>query len=67
MVYMARVVPIFKSGDSNLASNYSPISTLFVFNKVFEKLIYLRFSDFFTTNNVFSDTQFEFRKNVILL
>ena len=62
-----RVVLLFKSGDSNLASNYHPISTLSIFNKVFEKLIHLRLSKFLTTNNVISNTQFGFRKNVILL
>ena len=50
------VVQIFISGDSNMASNYRPISTRFVFNKVFEKLIHLRLSKFITKYNVISDT-----------
>ena len=50
---------MFKSGG--------PISTLSVFNKLFEKLIHLRLSEFLTTNNDISDTQFAFKKNVILL
>ena len=60
----ARVVPIFKFGDSNSASNYRPISTLSVFNKVFEKLIHLRLSEFLTSNNVIYDTQFEISKKM---
>ena len=54
----ARAVPIFAFGDSNLASNYRPISTLSVFNKVFEKLIHARLSEFLSINNDISDTQF---------
>ena len=51
-----------------MAYNNRPISTLSVFNKVLEKLIHLRLSEFLTTNNDISDTQFEFRKkcNTIL-
>ena len=60
----ARVVPIFKSRDSNLTSNYRLISTLSVSNKVFEKLIHLKMSEFITPNNVISDTQFGFRKKM---
>ena len=58
----AHVVPIFKSVDSNMASNYRPISTISVFSKVFEKLIHSRLSDFQTTDNVTFDTQFRFRR-----
>ena len=45
-----------------MASNYRPISTLSVFNKVFEKFIHLRLSEFLTNNNVIFDTHFGFRK-----
>ena len=41
----ARVVPIFNSEDPNVASNYRPISTLSISNKVFEKIIRLRLSE----------------------
>ena len=40
-----------------MASNYRAISTLSVFNKVFEKLIHSRLSEFL--ENI-SDTQFRF-------
>ena len=35
---IAKVVPVFKLGDSNLLSNYRPISILCQTSKVFEKL-----------------------------
>ena len=58
----ARVIPIFKSGDKKDCSNYRPISTLSIFNKIFEKLIHARLSQFFEHNNVLSHRQFGFRK-----
>ena len=36
---LARVVPIFKSGDPANLSNYRPISILSLFAKTFEKLL----------------------------
>ena len=34
------IIPIFKSGDKNMVSNYRPISLLCVISKVLEKIIY---------------------------
>ena len=42
---LARVVPIFKSGDSSNINNYRPISILPFFSKIYERLMY---------NNVFN-------------
>ena len=36
---VANVVPIFKSGDEMLFSNYRPVSVLPVFSKIYERLI----------------------------
>lgn len=58
----ARVVPVFKSGDRSTVNNYRPISTLSIFNKIFETLIHIRLSEFLTANNILSDNQFGFRK-----
>ena len=49
---LARVVPIFKSGDSAVLSNYQPISILSFFAKVFEKLLYKYLVDSLDSNNV---------------
>ena len=35
---IAKVIPIFKSGEKSLIENYKPISLLPVFSKVIEKL-----------------------------
>ena len=58
---LARVVPIFKSGDSSVRSNYRPISILSFFAKVFEKLLYKYLLDFLDSNNVIYKYQFGFR------
>ena len=44
----AKVVPVYKSGDSDSCNNYRPISVLPVFSKVFERIIHKRLHNFFT-------------------
>ncbi len=41
---IAKVIPVFKSGDKTQMDNYRPISLLNVFSKVFEKIISSRLS-----------------------
>jgi hypothetical protein len=60
---IAKVVPIFKSGDSSKMDNYRPISLLSNFFKILEKIVASRFTDFLETNNLLSPSQFGFRKN----
>ena len=59
---IARVVPLFKSGDKNNIVNYRPISLLPVFSKIFEKLIHARIDKFLEKHNVIYKKQFGFRK-----
>ena len=58
---VARVVPLFKSGNSTLFSNYRPVSILPAFSKIFERLMYKRLLDFVNANNVLYEYQFGFR------
>jgi hypothetical protein len=37
---IAPVVPIFKSGDNSVFSNYRPISVLPISSKIFEKIVH---------------------------
>lgn len=37
---IARVIPLFKSGDRSLFTNYRPVSVLPAFSKIFERAIY---------------------------
>ena len=42
----AKVIPIFKASSPLEVTNYRPISLLPIFNKVIEKLMYARVSNF---------------------
>ena len=41
---IARVAPVFKSGDTSLMTNYRPISVLPCFSKMLERIMYDSFS-----------------------
>ena len=42
------IIPVFKSGEKNLVSNYRPISLLCNVSKVLEKLVYDKIINFIT-------------------
>jgi hypothetical protein len=56
------ITPLHKKGDKNNLSNYRPISLLTSFSKIFERLIYNRLINNFTSNKIFTNSQFGFRK-----
>ena len=58
---LARVVPIFKSGQSNDRSNYRPISVLPFLSRIFEKLIYNQLYDYLDKNRLLFSKQSGFR------
>ena len=58
---VAKIRPVFKSGNKSDIGNYRPISILPVLDKIFEKLIYVRLYSFFEKFNIISDNQFGFR------
>ena len=57
-----RITPIYKKDDAQLLENYRPISTLSIFGKVFEKVIYSRLYNFCISQNILYENQFGFRK-----
>ena len=59
---LAKVVPIFKSGDSSSVNNYRPISLLSFFSRVFERVVYNRVLDLLCKNNVLYDYLYGFRQ-----
>ena len=58
---LARIVPIFKSGDSSQTTNYRPISVLSCFSKIFEKIMYNHLFNFMEQFNIIYEYQFGFR------
>ena len=58
---LARVVPLFKSGDSNQITNFRPISVLTFFSKIFERVMYNHLVHFFDSNTRLYQYQFGFR------
>ena len=59
----AKVIALFKKGNSELASNYRPISLLPLFSKVFERIMYNKLYTFLTANNILYPLQFGFQKD----
>ena len=59
----AKIIPIFKSGDSNSTVNNRPISLLPFLSKIFEKLMCARLDSYLKSNNILCTNQFGFRKN----
>ena len=60
---IARVVPLFKTGDLALFTNYRPVSVLPAFSKFLERTVYNRLINFLNKFNILSNNQYGFRKN----
>ena len=59
---IANVVPIFKTSDEMVFSNYRPVSVLPVFSKLLERLVYNRLIAYITNNKLLYEYQFGFQK-----
>ena len=59
---IANVVPIFKTIDEMVFSNYRPVSVLPVFSKLLERLVYNRLIAYITNNKLLYEYQFGFQK-----
>ena len=57
-----RISPIYKKEDEQALENYRPVSTLPVFGKLLEKLIYARLYSFFVSKGIIHENQYGFRK-----
>ena len=58
---LAKVIPIYKSGDETDPSNHRPISLLSIFNRIFEKIMYNRLKSFNEKCNIRHASQYGFR------
>ncbi len=61
LMKLAKVVPVYKSKDKELFTNYRPISLLPIFSKVIEKLVHCRLYKFILKNDILYNSQYGFR------
>ena len=57
----AKVVPVYKADNINKVTNYRPISILFTFFKILEKLVHTRTLSFLKCHSVLTPKQYGFR------
>jgi len=58
----SNVIPVHKSGNQSLVSNYRPISLLSLVSKVLERIVHNRLSHHLSSNSLLSGDQFGFQK-----
>ena len=59
---IAKVIPIFKSGDNKQVANYRLISVLPIFSKITERLLYNRLTEYLNKKLILHSNQFGFRQ-----
>ena len=59
---IGKISPIFKKGNEEFLQNYRPVSTLPIFGKIFEKIIYSRLYSFLSSQGILCENQFGFRR-----
>ena len=59
---LAKLVPIFKKGDTSFPENYQPISLLPAISKVFEKVVFNQLYEYFISNKLLNNNQYGFHK-----
>ena len=60
---IAKITPLFKSGNPDLPENYRPISVLPVLSKVLERAVHCQLSTYLEENFLLSTSQYGFRKH----
>ena len=58
---IAKINPVYKSGEHADVDNYRPISVLNIISKVVERIAYNQLTHYLETNNLLSENQFGFR------
>lgn len=63
MLKTAKVIPIYKSKDEQMFTNYRPISLLPNISKILEKVVHKRIYKFLTDQDLLYQSQYGFRNN----
>ena len=58
---ITKVLPLFIKDDNRLFGNYRPISLLSSVSKIFERIAFNQLCDYFISNDLLFDGQYEFR------
>ena len=58
---IARILPVFKSADESILTNYRPISILPCFSKILERIMYNRLYRFLCSHDILYEKQFGFQ------
>ena len=59
---IAKVTPVFKTGELKEISNYCPISVLPCFSKILERIMHNRLSSYLVNKKILDLKQFDFQK-----
>ena len=59
---LAKVLPLFKKGDTHIVDNYRPISLLPAISKIFERVVFCQLYEYFDRENLLYISQYGFRK-----
>jgi hypothetical protein len=59
---ISKIIPIYKSGETDSLNNYRPISILSVFSKLLERIIYNKLNKYLKTNQIINRGQYGFQK-----
>ncbi len=62
LMKIARVIPLFKSGDHRYFQNYRLVSVLPIFSKLLERVVFKRITNYIDKSSILSDNQYGFRK-----
>ena len=57
-----KICPIYKKDNEEILENFRPVSTLAIFGKIFEKIIYSRLYSFINSQNILYENQYGFCK-----
>jgi len=60
---IAKVIPLYKTGDKHHFTNYRPVSLLPQLSKILEKVFNSRLDNFIEKHSLLSDNQYGFRSN----